>query len=100
MNNVQVIITDPDFQRIIAANGKRIKGSIAMISPNVFEFKAFAPSHSHTPKPVRELHMKHGKATVAPDRMRLYVMVKTKNVDYPIDIICKEANEAVEFFNN
>lgn len=41
--------------------------------------------------------MKHGKATIAQDRMRIYVMVKTEE-DHPVDIICEETDQAVDFF--
>lgn len=39
---VKVIMSDADYQRIIAANGKRVRGSIAMNSPQEFDFRAFA----------------------------------------------------------
>ena len=38
---VKVIMSDADYQRIIAANGKRVRGSIAMNSPQEFDFRAF-----------------------------------------------------------
>lgn len=95
---VTVIMSDADYQRIIAAAGKRVRGSMAMNSPKEFDFRANASSASQTPKPNRVLNMKHGKATVAPDRMRLYIMVKRKEEAHPIDIICEEADNAVDFF--
>lgn len=97
---VTVIMSDADYQRIIAAAGKRVRGSMAMNSPKEFDFRANASSASQTPKPNRVLNMKHGKATVAPDRMRLYVMVKNAETPNPAQIILSETDQAIDFFTS
>lgn len=56
MKKVPVVFTDAAYQRIIAANGKRVRGSIAMITPEEFEFKAGA-------KPGRVLHVLIARST-------------------------------------
>ncbi len=98
MKKIPVVFTDAAYQRIIAANGKRVRGSVAMITPEEFEFNIGAKPGPRPPRPNRVLNMKHGKATIAPDRMRVYIMVKTKDESHPIDIICEETDEAVDFF--
>ena len=98
MKKIVVVFSDAAYQRIIAAGGKRVRGSIAMITPEEFEFKAGAKPGPRPPRPYRTLNMKHGKATIAQDRMRIYVMVKTEEEDHPVDIICEETDQAVDFF--
>lgn len=97
---VTVIMSDADYQRIIAAAGKRVRGSMAMNSPKEFDFRANAAPSPQTPKPNRVLNLKHGKATVAPDRMRLYVMVKNAETPNPAQIILSETDQAIDFFTN
>lgn len=95
---VQVIMSDSDYQRIISASGKRVRGSMSMNSPQEFDFRANASSDSQTPKPNRVLNLKHGRATVAPDRMRLCIVVRPKEEPHPVEIICSETDQAVDFF--
>lgn len=96
---VQVIMSDSDYQRIISASGKRVRGSMAMNSPQEFDFRANASSASQTPpKPNRVLNLKHGRATVASDRMRLCIVVRPKEEPHPVEIICSETDQAVDFF--
>lgn len=94
---VKVIMSDTDYQRIIAANGKRVRGSIAMNSPQEFDFRAFARETPSTATPNRILNMKHGRATVAPDRVRLYIMVKRSNETAPVDVVYDESLQAIDF---
>lgn len=94
---IKVIMSDADYQRIIAANGKRVRGSIAMNSPQEFDFRAFAQEPSSPSTPNRVLNMKHGRATVAPDRVRLYIMVKRSNEEAPVDIVFDESQQAIDF---
>lgn len=89
-----------DYQRVIAAAGKKVKGSMSMKSPKEFVFNAYASNPPSTPRPNRVLNMKHGKATVAPDRMRLYVMVKYAETPNPAQIILSETDQAIDFFTN
>ena len=95
---VQEIMSDSDYQRIISASGKRVRGSMAMNSPQEFDFRANASPASQTPKPNRVLNLKHGRATVAPDRMRLCIVVRPKEEPHPVEIICSETDQAVDFF--
>lgn len=94
---VKVIMSDADYQRIIAANGKRVRGSIAMNSPQEFDFRAFARETPSAATPNRILNMKHGRATVAPDCVRLYIMVKRSNEAAPVDIVFDESQQAINF---
>ena len=94
---IKVIMSDADYQRIIAANGKRVRGSIAMNSPQEFDFRAFATETPSTQAPNRILNMKHGRATVAPDRVRLYIIVKRADEAAPIDIVFDESQQAINF---
>ena len=41
--------------------------------------------------------MKHGRATVAPDRVRLYIMVKRADEAAPVDIVFDESQQAINF---
>lgn len=98
---LQVIMSDADYQRIIAANGKRVKGSMGMINPSAFDFHAFAP----TPEPPTNiprlvLRTKHGKTTVQPDKVRFVVMVKRTEPkpDYA-GIIYDEADASTDFIS-
>ena len=91
-------MSDSYYQRIISASGKRVRGSMAMNSPQEFDFRANASSASQTPKPNRVLNLKHGRATVAPDRMRLCIVVRPKEEPHPVEIICSETDQAVDFF--
>lgn len=94
-----IIMSDADYQRIIAANGKRIRGSIGMITPTTFDFHAFAP----TPEPPdgtpsQVLRTAYGKTTIRPDKVRFVVLVKRKNPQPDINaIIYDEADAATEF---
>lgn len=94
---ISTIIPDADYQRIVAAGGRRIKGSIAMISPDEFEFRAFSPESPADGLPRRTLRLRHGHATVAPDRVKIYIMVKRKDAPQPVDVIYDETDDAVEF---
>lgn len=97
---VTVIMSDAEYQRIIAAAGKKVRGSMSMNSPKEFVFNAFAPNPPRTPKPNRVLNMKHGKATIAPDRMRLYIMVKQEEASNPVQVVLSETDQAIDFFTN
>lgn len=96
---IQVIMSDADYQRIVAANGKRVRGSIGMINPMEFDFHAFAPAPEPpegTPQQV--LRTAYGKTTIKPDKVRFVVMVKRgKGEPEPTEIIYNEADEATAF---
>lgn len=98
---IQINISDADYQRIIAANGKRVKGSMGMISPTEFDFHAWAP----TPEPPTDvprlvLRTKHAKTTIQPDKVRLVVLVKRgePKPDYA-SIIYDEADASTDFIS-
>lgn len=98
---ITVIISDADYQRIIAANGKRVKGSMAMIDPFTFDFHAWSPTpEPPTDVPRLELRTSHAKTTIRPDKIRLVVMVKRgePKPDYA-SIIYDEADASTDFIN-
>ena len=94
-----IILSDTDYQRIIAANGKRIRGSIGMINPSEFDFHAFAPTPEPpdgTPQQV--LRTAYGKTTIKPKCVRLVIQVKRGiGQPEPTEVIYDEADTATEF---
>lgn len=72
---ISVIVNEADYQRIIAGNGKRTRGSMAMVDPSTFDFHAWSPEPpADTPR--LELRTSHAKTTIGPDKIRLVVRVK------------------------
>ena len=96
---IQVIMSDADYQRIIAAGGKRVRGSMRMNNPSEFDFHAFAPTPEPpygTPQQV--LRTVYGKTTIKPDKVRFVVLVKRGEPQTDINgIIYDEADQATEF---
>lgn len=100
--NVQVIMSDADYRRVVAQGGKRVKGSMGMISPTEFDFRAFTP----TPDPPADVprlvkRTTHGRTDIKPDRVRFVVVVKREEPKPDISgIIYDEADTAAEFIAN
>lgn len=95
---IQTIIPDADCQRIIARGGKRVRGSIAMLPTGDFEFRAFAPTPpSEGSLPRRTLRLRHGHATVAPDLLKLRLVIRRTAEPCPVDVLYDETDDAVEF---
>lgn len=96
---IQVIMSDADYQRIITANGKRVRGSMGMINPSEFDFHAFAPTPDppvNVPRQV--LRTKHGKTTILSDKVRLLIVAKRgKGYPYPTETIYDEADTSAQF---
>lgn len=94
-----IIMSDTDYQRLIGANGKRIKGSLGVINPTTFDFHAFSPTAKDTDNTPRQmLRTKHARTTIRPDKVRLAIIVK-RNIDVyeAADIIYDEADKSAEF---
>ena len=94
-----VIMSDSDYQRLLSANGKRIKGSLGVINPTTFDFHAFAKTASDTDNTPRQiLRTKHARTTIRPDKVRLAIIVKRGlDVLETSDIIYDEADKSAEF---
>lgn len=93
-----VIMSDADYQRIVAAGGKRVKGSMGLINPSEFDFHAFAPELPTDNTPRQVLRTKHGKTVIQPDRVRLVVLVRRGDGEpSPTDTIYDEADASAEF---
>lgn len=96
---VTVILSDADYQRIISANGKRVRGSMRMIDPSEFDFHAFAPAPDPPAGVPRQvLRTKHGKTTILSDRVKVLIVAKRgKDSPYPTETIYDEADTSAEF---
>lgn len=96
---VQVIMSDADYRRIVAADGKRVKGSMGMINPQQFDFHAFTPAPDppvDVPRLVKRTT--YGRTEIKPDKVRFVVMVKRgKGNPQPSDVIYDEADTASQF---
>ena len=92
-------MSDSDYQRLLSANGKRIKGSMGVINPTTFDFHAFAQSASDTDNTPRQaLRTRYARTTVRPDKIRLAIVVKRESDVLGIsDIIYDEADKSAEF---
>lgn len=88
-----------DYRRIVAADGKRVKGSMGMINPQQFDFRAFSPTPgppAGVPRLVKRTA--YGRTEIKPDRVRFVVMVKRgKGNPQPSDVIYDEADTASQF---
>lgn len=96
---VTVIMSDADYQRIITADGKRVRGSMRMNNPSEFDFHAFATAPDppvNVPRQV--LRTKHGKTTILSDKIRLLIVAKRgKGSPYPTETIYDEADTSAQF---
>lgn len=94
-----IIMSDNDYQRLMAADGKRIRGSLGVINPTTFDFHAFAKVPIDTDNtPRQELRTKHARTTIRPDKVRLAIIVKRGlDVLETSDIIYDEADKSAEF---
>lgn len=96
-----IIISDADYQRIISSK-KRVKGSIGMIRPDEFDFRAWAPTPSPTDiTPRQVMKTKHGKTMVRPDKVSLNFSVKRgKGLPNPADTLIDETSYAMLFIED
>lgn len=98
---IDLVISDADYQRIIAAAGKRVKGSMGMISPSQFDFHSFnIEPPSATSRTHKELRTRHGWARVSDEVVKVQFRVKRVEGVSPSSVIWDESGEAAEFVEN
>lgn len=94
---IQVILSDADYQRVVSAQGRRVRGSVSLIDPRHIDFHAWnvAPaSDGETPRKV--LRTERARTVIRPDHIRFTVLVKAGEPD-PATIIFDEADAASDF---
>lgn len=64
---VTMIIPDRDYERIVKS-GKRMKGSIGLISPSVMDIRVYA-DEQHTKPELVWKKLQHGRVSVNPKKM-------------------------------
>ena len=91
---IKIQISDALYQALLT-QGKRKKGSIALVNPKEGNFNAFA-SNSETRKQRKFIRLAHGSASVGDVRMHLRISRREAEV-MPAQVICKESEIAGEF---
>ncbi len=97
---IKVIMSDADYQRVVAAQGKRVCGSVSLIDPRSVDFHAWnvgAATPGETPRKV--LRTQRARTIISPDRIRFTVLVKGDEPD-PATIIFDEADTASAFVSD
>jgi hypothetical protein len=87
---IKIQISDALYQALLT-QGKRKKGSIALVSPKEGNFNAFA-SNSETRKQRKFIRLAHGSASVGDERIS-----RREAEVMPAQVICKESEIAGEF---
>lgn len=93
---IKIQISDTLYQALLT-QGKRKKGSIALVSPKEGNFNAFA-SNSETRKQRKFIRLAHGSASVGDEDVRMHLRISRREAEVmPAQVICKESEIAGEF---
>lgn len=97
---LHVIMSDADYQRVVAAQGKRVCGSVGLINPKHVDFHAWNTSASEPDEtPAKVLRTERGRTVIRPRGIRFTVLVEQGNGD-PATAIYDEADQATLFIRN
>lgn len=95
--NINLIIADELYQ-LLKKEGKRIRGSIGLITDNSADFNRHSNART---KPLAMLKLPHGCASIRKDSVRLNLYADpTKEDKLPSKIMEEESKQAVDFFFN
>lgn len=93
---IKLILSDADYRKIMAST-RRVDGTIGVISPSEFDFRAFNRATPSTKPAYRELRTRHGWARVSPEVVKVQIRVKRTEESDPSGIIYDEGDEAAVF---
>lgn len=92
---ISLIISDADYRKIMATS-HRVDGTIGVIDPKTFDFRAF--NRTPHPKPsYRELRTRHGWARITNELVKVQFKVRRADNPDPSGIIWDEGDEAAVF---
>ena len=94
--NVTVQISDEVYKSLVAG-GNRVKGTIALVSPNEGNFNAWRTSNGKR-EIRRYIKLPHGRASVGMENVRLHLCIDREETDVvPATVLVSESAQASEF---
>lgn len=94
--NIQVQISDEVYKTLVAS-GNRMKGTIALVSPNEGNFNAWK-THKHEHEIRQFIKLPHGRASVGMENVRLHLCIDREETDVmPAAVIVSESAKASAF---
>ncbi|MCF2590827.1 hypothetical protein JQM97_07780 [Prevotella hominis] len=96
--NIQVQISDEVYKSLVAG-GNRVKGTIALVSPNEGNFNAWRTSNGKR-EIRRYIKLPHGRASVGMENVRLHLCIDREETDVvPASAIISESAKASAFID-
>ena len=93
--NINILIADELYQQM-KSEGKRIRGSIGLITDNSADFNRHSNART---KPLAMLKLPHGCASIRKDSVRLNLYTNpAQEQKLPSKIMEEESRQAVDFF--
>ena len=93
---VQVQISDEVYKSLVTG-GNRVKGTIALVSPNEGNFNAWK-THKQEHEIRRYIKLPHGRASVGMENIRLTLRIDREETDVmPSAVIVSESAKASAF---
>lgn len=94
--NIKVQIADEVYKSLVAG-GNRVKGTIALVSPNEGNFNAWK-THKQEREIRRFIKLPHGRASVGVENVRLHLCIDREETDVmPAAVIVSESAQASVF---
>lgn len=94
--DIKIQISD-ELYRTLVVSGKRMRGSIALVSPNEGNFNAFA-SHADQRKVKQFIKLPHGRASIDEEHVRVHLCINRQECDVkPAYVIYEEGEQAGDF---
>ncbi len=96
--NIQIQISDEVYKTLVAG-GNRVKGTIALVSPNEGNFNAWRANGRKT-ESRQYIKLPHGKASVGVANVRLHLCIDRQETDVmPAAVIVSESAQASAFID-
>ena len=94
--NINVQISDEVYKTLVAG-GNRVKGTIALVSPNEGNFNAWK-IHKQDREVRRFIKLPHGRASVGMENVRLHLCIDREEIDVmPATVLVSESAQASAF---